>query len=73
MGAEKVQFYPLDITYKVEDNKAKIYLFGRTLDNKQICIIDDQFQPYFFVLLKDVAVEIGKYDLEKGIKWDDYY
>lgn len=27
----------------------------------------------FFVLLKDVAVEIGKYDLEKGIKWDDYY
>lgn len=26
----------------------------------------------FFVLLKDVAVEIGKYDLEKGIKWDEY-
>lgn len=27
----------------------------------------------FFVLLQDVAIEIGKYDLEKGIKWDDYY
>ena len=53
MGAEKVQFYPLDITYRVEDNKAKIYLFGKTVNNKQICVIDENFEPYFYVLLRD--------------------
>jgi DNA polymerase elongation subunit (family B)/intein/homing endonuclease len=53
MGADKVQFYPLDITYRVEDNKARIYLFGRTAGNEQICVIDGNFEPYFYVLLRD--------------------
>lgn len=52
MGAKKIQFYPLDITYKVIEEKPQIYLFGRTIDNKQICVIDDKFQPYFYVFLK---------------------
>lgn len=26
----------------------------------------------FLICLKDVVIEIGKYDLEKGIKWDEY-
>ncbi|MBW2965730.1 ribonuclease H-like domain-containing protein [Candidatus Woesearchaeota archaeon] len=53
MGAEKIQFYPLDITYRVEDNKAKILLFGRTVDGQQLCVIDSGFEPYFYVLLRD--------------------
>jgi len=53
MGANKVRFYPLDITYKIKNNKALIYLFGKTVDNKQICVIDGSFRPYFFALLKD--------------------
>ena len=53
MGAEKVQFYPLDITYRIEDNKAKILLFGRTVNKEQICVIDENFEPYFYVLLRD--------------------
>lgn len=51
--ADKIQFYPLDITYKVEEDIVRIYLFGKTIDNKQICIIDEDFKPYFYVILKD--------------------
>jgi DNA polymerase I len=51
--ADKIQFYPLDINYRIEDEKPKIYLFGRIIDGRQICILDEDFQPYFFVLLKD--------------------
>lgn len=50
---DKIQFYPLDITYKIEEEKPKIYLFGKTVDQKQICILDEKFKPYFFVLLKN--------------------
>ncbi len=53
MGANKIQFYPLDITYKIKNNKPLIYLFGKTADDKQICVIDESFRPYFYVLLKD--------------------
>lgn len=50
---ETIQFYPLDITYKVVGNKAHIYLFGRTINNQQICVVDEDFKPYFYVLLKN--------------------
>ena len=50
---ETIQFYPLDIKYKVVGSEAHIYLFGKTPDNKQVCIIDENFRPYFYVLLKD--------------------
>lgn len=53
MGADKVRFYPLDITYKVVDEKPQIWLFGRTVGGEQICVIDTSFEPYFYVFLKD--------------------
>ena len=52
----KIHFYPLDIVYKIINEKAHIYLFGRTLDNKQIVVKDSNFQPYFYVELKDKNV-----------------
>src|SRR3989344_7945815 len=48
----KILFYPIDVTYKVKDSKAVIFLFGRAADGRTICIIDDDFRPYFWVLLK---------------------
>lgn len=50
--AEKIQFFPLDVTYKVINNKAVIHLYGRTVDGKQICVTDDNFEPYFYVIAK---------------------
>jgi len=41
--ADNVVFFPLDITYRIENNKAIIHLFVRTNDNKQICVIDENF------------------------------
>ncbi|MBI2558079.1 ribonuclease H-like domain-containing protein [Candidatus Woesearchaeota archaeon] len=51
--AEKIQFFPLDATYRVQDGKAVINLYGRTADGKQICILDSNFEPYFYVIPKD--------------------
>ncbi len=52
---EKIQFFPLDITYKVVDDKPIIYLYGKTTAGKQICVIDDSFEPYFIVIPKKGA------------------
>ncbi len=49
----KLQFYPLDITYKLIDDKAALLIFGRTVKGDQVCVIDDKFDPYFWVILKD--------------------
>ncbi len=56
----KVQFFPLDVNYRVVNDKAIVSLFGRTLDGKQICAVDDSFMPYFYVLAKDVNVVSAK-------------
>ena len=47
---EKIQFFPIDVTYKLINNKAVIYIFGRTIDGKQICVTDDSFLPYLYVI-----------------------
>ncbi|MBW2986781.1 ribonuclease H-like domain-containing protein, partial [Candidatus Woesearchaeota archaeon] len=52
----KFQFFPIDITYKIVDGKPIIYLFGKTTDGKQICVLDDSFTPYFYVIPKQGAV-----------------
>jgi len=49
------QFYLLDISYKVVDGKPVIYLFGKTTDGQQICVLDDSFEPYFYVIPKSGA------------------
>ncbi len=45
-----VQFYPVDATYKVVNGKPCIYLFGRTIAGDQVCVIDPNAEPYFYVL-----------------------
>ena len=61
----KFQFFPLDITYKEINGKAVVYIFGTTKDGRQVCIKDENFEPYFYAIpekdckdqLKDVAVD----------------
>ena len=60
--AEKVQFFPLDVTYKVINDKAVIHLYGRTVDGEQICVIDDNFEPYFYVIAKKTQSVLEKLD-----------
>lgn len=53
--AEKIQFFPLDAVYRIVDGKAVINLYGRTTDGIQICILDSNFEPYFYAIPKDNA------------------
>ncbi len=64
---EKIRFFPLDATYKIIDGKAVIYLFGKAEDGKQICILDENFQPYFYVIPKsdNVMEKLEKLSVER--------
>ncbi len=61
----KTSFYPTDINYVVKDGRPVIQLFGRTVDGKQICVLDE-FEPYFYV--------VGKIDVKdiECLKQDDF-
>ncbi len=66
---DKIRFYPLDVMYKVIDGKPVIHLFGRTADNKQICVLYDSFEPYFYVLPKkgaDIIDEVNNLNVLKN-------
>ncbi len=67
----KVRFYLLDITYREGGGKPVIWMFGRTSDGKQICVTDDTFRPYFYVLpKKDIKEKLMKvYAEKKGAKY----
>ena len=70
----KIMFYLLDITYKVKNGKPVIYMFGRTADGKQVCVIDDSFRPYFYIIPKkdkDIREKLGKVYAE-GKKGERY-
>ena len=40
-------FYPYDFTYKTENEKTFIYLYGKTKDNQKICVIKEHV-PFFY-------------------------
>src|SRR3989344_9000583 len=63
-----INFYPLDIEYK-----NGIRVFGQTIDNKKVCVLDESLKPYFYVIPKD---SVNPFDLQKKIdtiKFDDAY
>ncbi len=61
----QIQFYPIDISYKVIANKPTILLFGRTTKGEQICVMDDSFLPYFWALPEKGKEEQVKDQIEK--------
>jgi len=46
----KIKFYPIEVIYKVIEGKPVIHLFGKTIDGKQICVLYDGFEPYFYII-----------------------
>lgn len=49
----EISIFPLDITFKIVDEKALIYIYGRNQDNEQLCLIDSNFEPYFYLQLEE--------------------
>src|SRR3989338_332897 len=68
---EKLLFFPLDANYRVIDGKAVINLYGRASDGRQVCILDGNFEPYFYVMPKDssslnISEKLEKIRIENG-------
>lgn len=66
---DKIRFYPLDVMYKITDGKPVIHLFGKTIDNKQVCILYDKFEPYFYVIPNkgtDITKQLKNLKIERN-------
>ena len=49
---QKIQFYPISLTYKIVKEKPVVLIFGRLSSGEQICVMDENVEPYFYVLLR---------------------
>ncbi len=61
----KLQFYPLDLTYKVINERPVIFIFGRMPSGQQAIVLEHNFKPYFYILLKK---GVEKQDFTEKIK-----
>src|SRR3989344_8050226 len=69
----ELQFFPTDISYETNINgKAAIQLFGRSLNGEKVCVIDPNFEPYFYVIPNDNTLIANLIDyISKIIYVDD--
>ncbi|MBD3309915.1 DNA polymerase [Candidatus Woesearchaeota archaeon] len=73
--AEKLDFYPMEISYKVIDGRPSVFLYG-TADSRRICVLDDSFVPYFIIIpvekadIEDLRQKLGRIEIEG--KEEDY-
>ena len=51
----QISCYVLDIDYKIVHGRAVIYLYGRIPGGEQVCLVDKEFEPYFYVIANDKA------------------
>ncbi len=57
----EVDFYLMDIdSVNDEEGKAVIRLFGKTLNNERIVVLDKNFKPYFFLIIKKYSDDFKK-------------
>ncbi len=65
----KLQFFPTDVNYRIEENRIVTYIIGNTVDNKKLCLVDANYLPYFFVTgekIETLANEIKSLRLEEN-------
>lgn len=61
-------FYPLDLDYEIREEGPAIYLYGKTTDGRQVCVVDF-FQPYFYVEVdpqRDVRALLNQIEVRQG-------
>ena len=61
----EIEFYPIDVSYSVEQDKAVVNLFGKIVDGKQVCVRDESFEPYFLVVPKKANLDKIREKIEK--------
>lgn len=50
----QVKFCLIDVDYKDINDKTVILLYGKSVDGKNIVVIDESYEPYFYVLPSDL-------------------
>ncbi|MDO8656920.1 MAG: DNA-directed DNA polymerase [Nanoarchaeota archaeon] len=50
-----LHFYPIDIDYKVKDDKVLVYLYGRLQNGQKICVIHAH-QPFFYASIENIDI-----------------
>ncbi len=60
-----ITFFPLDFTYSLEPDgnaqKPVVHIFAKTVEGTHVCILDETFAPYFYVIPKkgyDIASKL---------------
>ncbi len=61
--SKKIQFYPIEIDSVIINNRDYIRIFGKTTDNKKICVFD-QFENYFWVIPSKENIEWVRKQIE---------
>ncbi len=46
----QISFYPVEVSYKVMRDLPVIQMFGRLSDGNQVCVLDESFEPYFWMI-----------------------
>ncbi len=68
----KLDFFPVDVDYVTDHRgRAVIRLFGRTVDGKGVCVFDEDFDPYFWVVFEDKSDEKNLTELIRKLKVKD--
>lgn len=66
----ELEFFPMDIEYKIHNDSPVIYLYGKKSDGERVCVVDNDFEPYFYAHPLDdneeVKEELLNLDLEDG-------
>jgi len=65
----KIQFYPYDFEYKVEDGLTYFYFYAKLKDGKKV-IVKNSYQPYFYASQEGIDLDLFEKKL-KGLQIDD--
>lgn len=64
-----IDFFPIDTTYRVVDGKAVVMMYGVDQQGKRVGVLDQDFQPYFWVvpsMVKETAEQLVRLRVERG-------
>ncbi|HVP80710.1 MAG TPA: DNA-directed DNA polymerase [Thermodesulfobacteriota bacterium] len=62
----KTEICLLDVDYQEIDGDVSIILYGRSADKKRVVVVDPNYEPYFYVLPKNLAK--AKKEVEAALK-----
>ncbi|MBI4151181.1 ribonuclease H-like domain-containing protein [Candidatus Woesearchaeota archaeon] len=67
-----LRFFLTDISYRIEANKAVVHLYGRTKEGEVVCVHDETFEPYFYVLPRNPTIKDELETLKASDKGNAY-